>query len=64
VAIDQQRGAGIVSFFIMPAEMNFLHPIQRKRLQIWQRLSTVVFCRHENVVDVEQQPHPVRFDIS
>src|SRR5216684_6995019 len=56
VAVDQQRGAGVVGFFIMPAEMDFLHAIERKRLQIWQRLSAVVLCRHENVVDVEQQP--------
>src|SRR5260370_32909305 len=41
---------------MMSAQMNFLHPIQRKRVQIWQRLRAVVFCRHEDVVDVEQQP--------
>src|SRR5258708_8583477 len=41
---------------MMSAQMNFLHPIQRKRVQIWQRLRAMVFCRHEDVVDVEQQP--------
>src|SRR6266849_2264974 len=40
----------------MSAEMDLLHAIERKRVQIWQGLRAMVVCRHEDVVDVEQQP--------
>jgi hypothetical protein len=34
VGIDQKWRAGIIHFLVMPAEMDFLHPIERKRVQI------------------------------
>src|SRR6266566_3028624 len=39
----------------MSAEMDFPHPIERKRIQIWQRLRIMVLRRDEDVIDVEQQ---------
>ena len=30
MAVDQQRRAGIVGLLVMPAEMDFLHPVERK----------------------------------
>src|SRR5450631_3315957 len=55
MGVDQQRGADVVGFLVMPAKMDFLHPIERKQVKIFQRLSAVVPCRDEDVVDVEQQ---------
>src|SRR5258708_33438947 len=39
----------------MSAEMELLHAVERKRVQIRQRLGIVVTCREEDVVDVEKQ---------
>src|SRR5438105_1496057 len=49
VGVDEKRRAEIVGFCDMPAEMNFLYPIERKRIQIWQGLGAVVGCRHQHV---------------
>src|SRR6266404_773987 len=39
----------------MPAEMDLLYTLERKFLQIGERLGAVVRCRHQDIVDVEQQ---------
>ena len=56
VRVDEKRAVGIVGFAVMAAEVDFLHPVERERVQIGPRIGAVVLGRDEHVVDVEQQP--------
>ena len=56
MSIDQQRCAGFVALLVMASEMDFFDARKRKRIKIKLRAGAMIFCLHEHVVDVEQEP--------